>query len=491
MQQGLVQWQSFLVDKPLPVLQRTKIDVQNLISQAQLSITQYAAPVLFDAAFSAYIFRYVNTQRVSAGKNPLTTMSNALSHLGQSAFEALLNKARIFEKLDLAEKNKQGYMRVMGQACHGLYQATDWAQQRETTQAEETQLAALLQTITELMLWCYAGDVMPKIENCCYGEKQTYEEAANKVLGCGMRELGAALAEVWQLPEMAVDGLNTRQDNFTLATGVSLASELARIVAINWYGKDAVDIIRKISRYKGRAEGEIEHRLHLNAVNISDVLIGKGYESPAKLLPQLADDSYIDVSFVLQTQAEKAELSETIEKKKAPTINRELAIAIKEFKLMVAQAKPAHDLIEQAVKACLLCGVQRSVFMVKIPDKKILVARYFEQISEDIKINNLKIPMDKPHVFTLLMEKNRNLFLNDSNRNKYWNYIPDNVKLSTGVKQFFAMPVFAGNQAMGLMYADKIKGDLSQTEFEQCQAVCRLLSKGILQSARNKKNIKK
>jgi len=40
---------------------------------------------------------------------------------------------------------------------------------------------------------------------------------------------------------------------------------------------------------------------------------------------------------------------------------------------------------------------------------------------------------------------------------------------------------------MGLMYADKVKGDLTQSEYVQFQAICRLLSKGIVQSAKNKK----
>jgi len=576
MQHGLAQWLAYLSVKQLPILQRTRADVLGLIKQTQLSITQYSTPIVYDAGFSTHVFRHVNTQRVSSGKNPLTTMGNALSHMGQSAFHEFLNKTPSLDDLKLPEKNIKGYIRVMGQACHASLQAKNWALQRNVVETEETQLATLLQNITELMLWCYGGDVMPEIEELCYVKKQSYEQAANKVLGCGMRELGSKLAIEWNLPEMALDGLLSRQDNFTLATGVSLASELARIVTLNWYGKDAEDMVKRIAKYKGSAEGEIERRLHLNAVDVNDVMLDKGFEAPAKLLFQLADDNYNYPQFVLNKENEpvekpakqedvreqgssdlslgkkqsdvkqvkvkpekitqkvassnhsrdailekikarklaekqkeykqdtvkteksvshvsrekdslKKEIKPEENIKKPASVSKELAASIKEFQLMVSQGKPAHDLIEHAVNTCLLCGVQRSVFVIKVPNKNLLVSRYVAQVSDDIAIKPLKITINKPNVFSLLMEKSRNLFLNDSNRGKYWKSLPDTVKLSLGVKQFFAMSIFANNHAMGLMYADKVKGELTQAEYVQFQGVCRLLSKGIIQSAHNKK----
>ncbi len=408
---------------------------------------------------------------------------------------------------------------------------------------------------------------MPKIEELCYVKKQNYEQAAQAILGCGMRELGGALATEWNLPEMATDGLLTREDNFTLATGVSLASELARVVALNWYGQSAADIIQRIARHKGKAQGEIEHILHLNAVNVNDVLLDRGYAAPARTLFLLADDSYCfpqfifeDVAVVDTAQPEGKPASSVItdsrkamvekikarklaqektadkkfavvktptaltatpikavpadqsqlikpvtqkldqekrvnkkpsksapEKVKKPPVSKELAASIKVFQSMVVQARPAHDLIEFAVKMCLLCGVQRCVFMVSLPGKKLLAVRYTAQTDDDFAIKNFKIPVNKPHVFSLLMEKSRNLFLNSSNFGKYWKTIPEPVKLAIGVKSFFSVSIFVNNHAMGLMYADKLKGELTQAEFLQFQGVCRLLSKGIVQSAHNKK----
>jgi len=545
MQHGFAEWQAFLIDKPLPILMRTKLDVQDLIDQSQLSITQYAGPILFDACFSACVFKHVNTQRIKAGRNPLTTLENALSHLGQAAFQGFLNQAVVFEELGLSPGNVQGYLRVMGRSCHAALQAKSWGEQRNVVQFEEILLAALLQNVTELMLWSYAENTMIKIEHACYVDKQSYEEASKKVLGCGMRELAVALAEKWNFPEMAVDGLSSKLDNFTLATSAALASELARVVDVSWYGREANNLIEKIAKYTGKKEGEVEHQLHLNAVNMSPVLLDKNYQTPARLLPQLVDEQYVDEQYVLQSEpleiekpevkksknvnleaikARAAAIKKSLEDKKAAqkklndkkiekttdtvstknasadslkedksvenkksVISVELAKSIQNFKQLVTQGKPVHELIEHAVQAMLCCGVERCLFIVKLPNKDMLVSRYAAQASEDIAIGSLKIPTNTPHVFTLLIEKPRNVFVNDDNRLKYWPLIPEPVKLAIGVKSFFAMSVFAKKHAMGLMYADKVKGILTVEEYAQFQAVCGLLSKGIVDSIKHKK----
>ncbi len=553
--QGVSEWLTRLADKPLPVLDITRKNINKLVANPQLSITQYANPIVYDAGFAMMVFRHVNQQRDKAGRRPLSTLDNALSHFGQQAFKDFLKKTASFEELKLTEKNQQGYRRVMQQACHAALQARDWAQLRNVLQPEETQLAALLQGVTELMLWCYGDDTMPRIEHFAYVDKKPYAEAAKEVLGCSMNQLGHALAEAWKLPEMTLDGLSDKADDFTLATGVSLAYQLARCVELNWYGKTMQQLIERIAKYKGKKEGEIERLLHLNAVSASEEMLAHGFQSPSRLLPMLADDAFIYPEFrftekndspvevqqdvqkvksaaelrqsrgdkpfvkpvraapettakgVTPTKLDAAKRVEAIRAKrvaekqaaeqspapsavrpaeKTTTIRPELAAAIKQFNQLVAQAAPAHDLIEYAVKMSLLCGVERCKFFIKLPKKHVIVSRYFAQAEDVDAIPNFKVTIDRPSLFTLIMEKSRNLFLNESNRGKYWQSIPDQVKLALGVKRFFMMSIFVKNHAMGMMYADKVNGELTAAEFKQFVGICNLLSKGIIQSAHNK-----
>ena len=594
--QSLDEWHSLLATQHLPILDRTRKQIEKIMANPNLSITMYADPIHYDAGFCAEIFREVNQQRAKADKLPLTTLASALSHFGQQAFKTYVEQCQLVEGLDLQPRNLQGYLRTMQQSCHAGLQARDWSQQRNVAQPEEPQLAALMQSITELMLWCYGDTVMPKIEELYYIKKLDLQDASQQVLGCSLKQLGSRLAETWALPEMAADALNPRDDDFTLATGVSLAYEMSRVVSVNWYGERQQQIFSRIARYKGKAEGEIERRIHLNAVAMTDEMQAHGYAAPAGLLPQLADDEFVYTQYLLEqpqpaqktpqpasvektpvvskapaeaalakaarrplkpgqaesvrpatrkqpepkqsetkrpepkqlepcarikqappathkkpvvTPPKQSELAQKIAAQREATrkppaattkpvdksaakpspaaISPQLAAAIRQFNQMIEKAEPAHNLIEQAVKMCLLCGVDRSKFFVKIPDKPILASRYFSEKEGIESLGSMKINMQKPNLFGLLMEKPRNLFLNESNQAKYLKSIPDQVRLLLGGKQFFAMSVFVNNHAMGLMYADKLHDKLTEAEFKQFLAICKLLSKGIVQSALNKK----
>lgn len=561
MPHGLAEWQAYLSEKKLPILSRTKNNVEKLIVQQQLSITQFAEPIIYDAGFCVQVMRQVNTQRAAAGRPSLTTLENALSHFGQDSFQSFLKNTQVFEEMSLPEQNQEGYLRVMGQACHAALQAKDWSQQRNVLLPQETQLATELQALTELMLWCYGDTLMQQLEELCYVKKQSYEEAAEKLLGCSMKQLGHALAEKWHLPEMTIDALSDSVNDYALSRGVALAYELARVVSLNWYGEKAEQVIQKIAKYKGKKEAEIERRIHLNAVDITDDLLRYGYQVPARLLPQLADDAHIYREFILQddsapdrstpvakvraaleiesrtvnskektlppesnksvpakkmpateaampkktaVKTDKAEPPRPVVQEKitrvtgqadtaatqtpakAAAIPAELAAEIRQFQRMVNEGAAAHDLIEHMVKASIYCGVDRCVFLVKVPNKQVLITRYMAYAKNIDKIKPIKIITDKPNVFSLLLEKTRSLFLTESNRGKYWNSIPDSAKLALGCKQFFAMSIFVKEHAMGIMYADKLKSGLNESEFKQFQGLCRLLSKGIVQSAQNK-----
>ena len=193
MRKGLAEWQSYLLGKSLPIFKQTMQDVQRLIDQPQLSVTQYVGPILFDPAFTMQVFKFVNSQRVSVKKHPLTTLDSALSLLGQTAFQSLLNEMQLLEKIKLPKKNKRGYKRTASYACNAALQMKSWGIERNVLHVQEIQLATLLQSNVELLLWCYGEDVMPEIEKRCYVDKKSYQQAAQEVLGCDIKELGLVL----------------------------------------------------------------------------------------------------------------------------------------------------------------------------------------------------------------------------------------------------------------------------------------------------------
>ncbi len=575
MPRDLAGWQALLADKKLPMLSRTRSALKSLMARPQLSITQYIDPILHDAGFCSEVFRHVNQQRKQAGRRPLASLENALSHFGTEGFASFLKQQQIFEDMQLEPRNQQGYLRLLAQITHATLQMREWSRQRKVLQPEEALLATLMAGVAEAHLWCFAGDTMSQIEQLCYVEGKNWNDAASSILGCELRQLGLSLSENMGLPEITQDAMAKQQDDFTLATGVLLARELCRVVDLNWYGGRAQAVIERIAKYQGKTAAEVERQLHLTAVEVNEEMQANGFASPARRIPMLADDAFVYEEFRLQsietiapdnteaassslvaekelsrssvnqaapreaspvkpavannkqTAQQKADMSLSAKSPKAkpaapaentkvaelklsqpqkntaaadgdssqqvaggesvsPGSNTEISRMIKQFNQLVAEARPAHDLIEFIVNHCHVIGIERCVFLVKHPSKHVLVTRYSHQPDDVDAIKPIKISTDKPNVFNLLIEKPRNLFLNDDNRGKYWKAVPDTVKLAIGVKSFFSISIFVKNHAMGILYADKLRGELNNNEFKQFQGVCKLLSRGIVQSAQNK-----
>ncbi len=299
-------WIKQLSAKPLPVLAPTHKQLLQLMKNENLSIGVYAGPALLDPGMAVIFLQDVNKVKVSQGRDPIGTLSGALPHLGPAKIKQHVNKAILLDDLKLSARHYDGYMRYLTQACHASFQARDWGMQRHTIEPEEIELAALLQNITELALWCYGDDVMLQIEHRVYVEKQDYDKAAKEVLGCSLRQLSVQLAQSWHLPELVVLGLGSDYKGFTLATGAALAARLARLSAYSWYDRKALRCVQAIADYQGHSIAEVEHHLHLNAVNFSDYHPHLNAWTAAKLLPMLVDEKYIDRSFEWGDEPEQA-----------------------------------------------------------------------------------------------------------------------------------------------------------------------------------------
>lgn len=559
-------WLQKLSGQSLPVLAATQQQLKTLMSNENLSIGVYAGPILQDPGMASILLRDVNKAKAEQGRSPIGTISNVMPHLGPARIRQHLQEAVLLEDLGLSPRHHDGYMRYLTQACHCAYQARSWSLQRQTIEPEEVELAALLQNIAELALWCFGGEAMLQIEHQLHIEKQSYEGAARHVLGCDMRELGRQLAQAWYLSELCIDGLASDCRGYTLATGVALASRLARLSAINWYGKESLEAVQAVAGYQGHSIAEVEHQLHINAVTFTECMPGLSAWAPAKLLMMEADDSYIDRQYAWMEKSDLADESpenmdangarvktkagrrkaldvkalspeqiaaareklrkkkqqeqaaalaaaksgagedtvktpstggegrieaakagevtrdRTVENKALPDQTEdELGKQIVLLKSLIKQHDSAAHVIQQAVNTAYVLGFDRAAFIMKVPKKKEMVARFFCQNEGVHQLKPFKIMLDKPHLFSLLMGKPQNIWLNDKNRAKYWNMLPANVKLALRNDSFFTVSIFSGSKPVGLMYVDKPDGELSEVEYKKFLGLCKLLSKGLVE----------
>ena len=191
MTQGLQAWLDDISGKPLPIYRDTKNTVTALLNDEKGSSSACRQPALDDPGLAVNLISGLNSERIKANRQPITTISGAISLMGVERFKQTLNDIPNYEALGLTEAAIQGVARCLTQQWYTVRFAMQWAKERGAREPEEIELAAALQCLPELMLWVYGGDVMPQIEHRTYYQREEFTSAVQHVLGCDLRELGA------------------------------------------------------------------------------------------------------------------------------------------------------------------------------------------------------------------------------------------------------------------------------------------------------------
>lgn len=496
-------WVEQFSSRPLPVLRTTRDAVRQLLQREHLSKTRYGEAFRYDPGLCLPMVSLANQQRAQKGRFLLTNLENVLSHHSENSIRQQVEQAVTLESLALPPRNVEGYLACMAQACHASLQARDWADARKAHEPENVELAALFQFLAELYLWAYGGDVMLRLQHRCRVENIPAHTAETQLLGCSMRNLSAQLAEHYHLPELVMESLRSDYNGFTLGTGIALAAWLAQLSGSNWYGSAMDDCIRAIAEYRGHGEAEVETRMHRLVVAKTGVFQQYGLTTPARLIPMLADDNYIDPLWRYgDEEAEEAPAGDTDMPAdavtEAPMVSKAVEAAsgsaeavsqtrddimqqlLQRLQQSVRDGASVGALIQQSVDGIATLGMDAVVFLVRVPKQSLLLGKFVASTPATTKLAVLKISLDKPHLLTRLLEKPLHLWVKPDNAGRYQGLLPEPVKLALPSRYFVTMSVFAGQSAVGLMLAAKSRGDISEAEDRAFQSVCRLLSKAIV-----------
>ncbi|MCK4710591.1 MAG: HDOD domain-containing protein, partial [Gammaproteobacteria bacterium] len=277
MTSGLNGWLNELADKQIPILRHRRDQVLEILTDEIRASSECQPVILSDPGMAANLFRMMNQDRVKANRLPVTTVTSLISLFGVSKLIQAIESMTCLEDLGLPENNLKGIQRCFKQSWYCTQFAMKWVQDRGVREPEEVHVAAVLQSLPELMLWCYGDDILPIIEHRAYYQCDDYYKEVKKVLGCHKREIGVALAQQWALPEIAGFGFESDYNSFTSATAVALAALLARLSQHGWYGKDMHFFLQKAMHYFGEKENAASKHIHQQVIELVDDEMEFGY----------------------------------------------------------------------------------------------------------------------------------------------------------------------------------------------------------------------
>ena len=93
------------------MLSSTRAELDELMRNSQLSVMQYATPIMYVPGCATQLMKTANRARVDAGRRPLTTMSNVMSHFGRSLLQQQLDRTPYLDDLALPARHREGYLR--------------------------------------------------------------------------------------------------------------------------------------------------------------------------------------------------------------------------------------------------------------------------------------------------------------------------------------------------------------------------------------------
>ena len=283
-------WVEYFDQADIPVLTRTGQElVRFKQNEDNLNGREISDAVLHDPLMTLKVLRYLNDHHSKRQSMDITTMTRALMMLGTTPF------FRHFARLPTVETTLRAYpdalsrlMRNMSLARHTSLYAQDWAALRNDIEVDEITLAALLRNLAEILLCCFAPQLMLEIRAAMRADPSLRSvEAQKRVLGFPGQDLQMALVEHWHLPKLLQLLMDESQAQNPRTKNVALASRLARHSANGWFDAGLPDDYRDIAQLLKLSEEETWQRIQRITLQAAKSWTWYGVAPTAALLPLL------------------------------------------------------------------------------------------------------------------------------------------------------------------------------------------------------------
>lgn len=492
-----------LTQQHLPVFSHTLREFRRALMEPEVNWKTIGNIVLKDPGLVLQTFQQLNSGSKRATRLEVSDISQAVMLLGMERVKQLTQGLQVLEQtlsVDIATK----YTKAVYRAIHAAYHARNWAQWRNDFAPEEVYIATLLHSIPELALWVSEPQKIYELRRRIYKDRMSADEAHHITLGQSLQHYGRRVTSDMQLPCLLVDVFRPENASLPRIHGVLLAVQLANAVEFGWYSEKVGNILAQVAEYINKSLDDTTQIIHQNALLVARKWPYKTVRPMASLLALIPsdDDVLINAEFpdVLVTKETnqsngtttakatlRAVVSQTddVERKsgsitieevtKRPAAKQEPA----EVKLDVESSvcfSPQPALFAKAIKDLEAgqgtldvsdivrivvhamhdgLGFHRVVFATRPLTRPYLEARFMAGTDNDPAFNQFRIKLDNHNLFSRILEKPAAIWINDDNRNRYWQSIPSDFKVLVKVNSFCAASIHVDAKPMGLFYADR------------------------------------
>lgn len=291
---NITAWVEYFDHADIPVLTRTETElIQFKNNEDNLNGRELADAIMHDPLMTLKVLRYLRTHHSKRQAMEITTIAHALMMLGTTPF------FHHFARLPTIESTLKdhpdallGVMRTMSRVRHAALYAQDWAMLRHDIESDEVMIAALLRDLAEILMWCFAPELMFSIRDLMRADRTLRSaDAQKRVLGFRGQELQLALAEHWHLPKLLQLLMDEAHADLPRSKNVALACRLARHSANNWFDAGLPDDFKDIGQFLNLREEELHERIQRVTFHAAKSWAWYGVAPAAAWLPLLPTPS--------------------------------------------------------------------------------------------------------------------------------------------------------------------------------------------------------
>ena len=492
-----------LTEHRLPIFAHTAAAFRREIKEPILNWGTIGEIILKDPGLVLETLQQLMASSRRARSLEVTDMSQAAMLMGVDRVKSLIDGVPIVEET-LSEEDAVRFTRAVNRAFHAAFQARNWAQWRNDFAPEEIFTATLLHSIPELALWTSSPKKMQLLRRRIYREGMSADDAQHITLGNSLQHYGRMATSDMHLPSFIHDVLRPENAKLPRVHGVLLAVQLANTVEFGWYTDEVSSIIEEIATFLNKTPDQAASIIHQNAVNAARTSPFQSVRPAATLLAMIPCDKTGLIIEEFPDEPEEGDVQSSsggatlhvVESEPADSRRGTGSITIEEPTRKskpvqrVEEAEPeqtseiclapqpalfvraVHELKEGVgrmdVNETIRCavhgmhdgvGFHRIVFATQPGKQPYLEPQFLIGTDNDPAFNSFKIKLDKLNIFSRLLEKPSSVWVNDENRQKYWQSIPAEFKVLVKVNSFCAMSVHVDSKPVGLFYADRHSPD--------------------------------
>jgi len=508
----------------LPIFAKTHAQLLSFSSRREeITAREVAAEILADPFATLYTLYSINKRISQRSDAEVCTVEHALMMQGIGAYLDAAKRLPIIENSSAGRDPKvlAALQELTRCAQHAAWQARDFAVLHSDIRAEEVQAAALLHFAPELLLWLH----MPKqaIQLRRLSRRTSVVEAEISILGDSLFNLRLPLLKNWSIPSLTLDLLSPVNANRSRQTILAASLDIAVISQRGWWHERLNDAYIALAGVENNALETIIATAHANAARAARCC--NWLEAPpaatwGPMIPGPWPPDEYDAAD--EEDAKDAKVATTAAAAAGQVGHRATQTRVQPEPVLLSTAKPTVPKPEPEPSVCPIpdkhifrealkgieghldgsytlvqmstvilqglhtgLGLSRIILAMVTPDGARVRARFTHGISTEDPLRQFGFDLAGKDLFCQLMSKMQGVWLNQGNREKLWPMIHPNLQTMVSESGFYTMSLYNGNKPIGLLYADRGKGEaghecsldpLSYTDFKM---LCLQASRGL------------